>query len=158
MRPVSRWNAVASGRPESGCSTTVTSYSRPCSRFAVSTVTAGLTAPSTGTPSLASAARTAAAWSRWAVPTATRSAVSGADPCSEWAVSPRSSSRRTVAATAATACGSVRTVCRAGSSSRAQPCSAARSIAASSAEPSGRTAEVSRRSPGPVPERNGVNG
>jgi hypothetical protein len=52
-RPASRWNAVASRRPDSGCRNTVTSYSRPCRRFAVST--------STGTSPRA--ARSAATWS-----------------------------------------------------------------------------------------------
>ncbi len=151
--PVSRWKAVASGRPDNGCSTTVTSNSRPWSRFAVSTVTSAA-------PSPASAARTAAAWSRCAVPTAIRSAVSGtaSSARSETDAPRRSSSRRTTSATARTASGSVRGVCRAGSSSRPQPDPAASSITRSGPEPSDGTPSASRRSPWPVPLRNGVYG
>ncbi len=111
-------------------------------------------------PSSARAARTAAAWSRWAVPTAMRSAVSGAGSGerSERDEPPRSSRRRTTAATARTASGSVRGVCRAGSSSRPQPDSAASSITRSGPEPSEGTAKARRRSPWSVPLRKGVYG
>src|SRR6185369_87170 len=37
MRPASRWKAVASRRPASGCQTSATSYSRPWIRLAVET-------------------------------------------------------------------------------------------------------------------------
>jgi hypothetical protein len=59
-RPASRWNAVASRRPDSGCSTIVTSNSRPCSRLALSTVTPD-------EDSRPSCDRIACAWSRCAV-------------------------------------------------------------------------------------------
>ncbi len=40
-RPASRWNAVASRRPDRGCRTITMSNSRPCRRLAVSTVMPG---------------------------------------------------------------------------------------------------------------------
>ena len=58
--------------------------------------------------------------------------------------------------TARTASGSVRGVCRAGSSSRPQPDSAASSITRSGPEPSEGTAKDRRRSPWSVPLRKRV--
>lgn len=112
------------------------------------------------TPRSASAVRTAAAWSRWAVPTATRSAVTGtgSGPRSLVAAPPRSSSLRTTRATARTASGSVRGVWRAGSSSSPQPDSAASSSTRSGPEPSEGTPNDNRRSPWSVPLRKGVYG
>lgn len=112
------------------------------------------------TPSSVRAARTAAAWSRWAVPTATRSAVTGTGSSARSLVAtpPRSSSRRTTSATARTASGSVRGVCRAGSSSSPHPDSAASSSTRSGPEPSDATPKESFRSPWSVPLRKGVYG
>jgi non-ribosomal peptide synthetase component F len=88
---------------------------------------------------------------------AIRSAVSGPVPASETAVPSRVSARAASVAQAAAASASVRTVNRSASSCRPHPVVAAVSSTASNASRAGRW-NVSVRSPGPVPDRNPVNG